>query len=319
MNRRTYLKLACLAGGAALTQPRGLLASALTVAERNAAKPDQSAPLGLQLFTVREQLQADVRKTLMTIGAIGYREVELFGFGGNLFIDNPLFGLTPSEFKAALGEAGLTAPAAHVSGRIENIAEVAGVAHALGVKHLIVSMAPEFLSVRDGKVVVSGVTGRDQIDRIAARLNRQGEECRTNGIDFGYHNHHMEFAAIGDECAYDYLVAQTEPALVKLELDAGWASAAGVDPGQYVTRYADRVIACHLKDFDPSLPLSDDRERYPIPEQSQMTEPGSGKIDFSRLVEALNKADVRHRFVEIDVAPEPLQSIERGFQYLSNL
>jgi sugar phosphate isomerase/epimerase len=318
MKRRTCLKLACLAAGAAVARPRAILAAALNPGATVDA--GQTVPLGVQLFTVREELRNDVRRTLAEIGAIGYREVELFGFGGNLFIDDPLFGLKPGEFTSALSDAGLTAPIAHISGRTEDVVEVAEFALALGVEFLVVSMAPEFLSVLDnGEVAVHGVSGREQLDRIAARLNSQGEACRKNGIGFGYHNHHMEFDSIGDERAYDYLIAQTEGDLVKLELDVGWASAAGVDPTEYVARYSDRIIACHLKDFDPALPLSDDRVRYPIPEQAQMIEPGSGKIDFPRLITALDEANVRHRFVEIDVAPRPMRSIDRAFQYLSKL
>ena len=271
------------------------------------------------MYTVRDLLAVDAGKTLSDIASIGFREVELFGFGGNILADNPLFGMSSAEFAAALENAGLTAPIAHISGDADNIPELAELAHAIGANHLVVSIAPEFLSFEDGKFEIRGVTGRDQLDRIAERLNRQGEQCRASGIGFGYHNHQMEFASLGDENAYDYLMSQADADLVKLELDVGWASIAGVDPASVIERYAGRVIACHLKDYDPSLPLPNDLIRFPIPEQAQVVEPGAGQVDFGRVVAALDKAGVRHRFVEIDVTSEPMRAIREGYRHLTHL
>ena len=275
--------------------------------------------IGVQLFAVRDLMVADPRGTLAMLSEIGFREVELFGFGDNVFIDDPIFGLSATGFRDALDGVGLTAPIAHVSSDFEDISAVAGIASSLGVETLINPMATEFLTVRDGQPIVSGVTGHDQIQSLAMRLNTQGKECVDNGIGFGYHNHHMEFELLGGRPAFDVIAENTDPEFVKFELDLGWVAVSGQDPVEYINRYHDRIIAVHMKDFDPSLPLGADAKEYPIPEQAQLVEPGAGRMDFAGIVKTLNQHDICHRFVEIDVAADPKRSIERGYQYLAGL
>jgi sugar phosphate isomerase/epimerase len=316
MQRRSFLKTT--AAGAALLGG-GLLAASCGRGSNGDTAPRTQMRLGVQLFTLRSQLQSDVRKTLADVAAIGYEEVELFGFGSKGFIDDPLFGLSPREFRAALTESGLSAPIAHISGDTTNIPEIADVAQEIGIRYLVVAMAPDFLSFENGEFKFLGVTGRDQVDRIAERLNQQGEMARAAGIGFGYHNHQMEFASLGDVNAFDYLFAQADAGLVKMELDIGWALVAGADPDDVLQRYAGRVIAVHLKDYDPSRPLGDDPALYPVPIQAQIIEPGAGPTDFGPIMATLERTGVAHRFVEVDATPEPLAAITRGYGYLTGL
>lgn len=317
MNRRDCLRAAGLLASAAVV-PAALSADSSRSREAvGSGKRRCSGAIGVQLFAVRDKLVADPRGTLALLGDIGFGEVELFGFGSSVFIDDPLFGLSAVEFSDALKRAGLRAPIAHVSGDFEDISAVAGVASELGVTSLVNPMAPEFLTVRDGQPIVSGVTGRDQMEGLAARLNAQGQECERNGIGFGYHNHHMEFELLGGRPAFDFLAENTDPALVKFELDIGWAAVSGQDPIDYIDRYHDRIIAVHMKDYDPSLPIGADPRKYPIPEQAQLVEPGAGSLDFERIVATLDKYDICHRFVEVDVSTEPMQTVERGYNYLA--
>ena len=72
-----------------------------------------------------------------------------------------------------------------------------------------------------------------------------GREYRDRGLTFGYHNHHVEFMRVDGVVPYDYLMSNTDPKLVKIELDVGWLATAGVDPVTYLRRHAGRVIACH--------------------------------------------------------------------------
>lgn len=311
MQRRSFLQLT----GAATALLGG--GSLITACGRVHTVANDRTRLGVQLFTLRNQLQLDVRKALADVAAIGFKEVELFGFGSTAFVEDPLFGLSAQEFRTVLAELGLSAPIAHIGGDAMNIAEIADFAHAIGVQHLVVAMAPDFLSFENGEIKVSGVTGRDQIDRIADRLNEQGEMARTSGIGFGYHNHQMEFAPLGDENAFDYLFAQADTDLVKMELDVGWALVAGADPVELLKRYVGRVISVHLKDYDPARPPGDNPAIYPIPMQAQIIEPGSGPTDFGPITAALDDTGVDHRFVEIDVTPEPIAAITRGYDYLA--
>ncbi len=306
MQRRRFLQM----GGAAL-----LGGGVLSACGGDAMN---SGRLGVQLFTLRNELQADARRVLADIAAIGYREIELFGFGEQAMAANPLFGLSAREFRSAMDEHGLSAPVAHIDGNAMNIAELADLTQELGTRHLVVAMAPEFVSFENGEFQMLGVTGRGQIDGIAERLNRQGELARAAGIGFGYHNHDMEFTRLEDDNAFDYLFAQTDAELVKIELDIGWAIVAGVDPIDILARYGDRVIAVHLKDYDPSRAPGADPAIFPVPTQAQLVEPGAGPTDFGPILARLDETGVQHRFVEIDASPDPLAAIANGHAYLAN-
>lgn len=316
MQRRQFLRMA---GAGATLLGSGSLLSACGPGIGGDPMSSSQTRLGVQLYTLRNQLQSDVRQTLADVAAIGYQEVELFGLGDPAFIADPLFGLTAQEYRSALTDSGLTAPVAHISGAAMNIPEIADLAQELGVQHLVVAMAPDFVSFEGGEVRFVGVTGQDQLDRIAERLNQQGEMARASGIGFGYHNHQMEFAPLADGNAFDYLFAQADAELVKIELDIGWTIVAGVDPIDVLNRYAGRVIAVHLKDFDPERPPGDDPAIYAIPIQAQIIEPGSGPTDFAPIVAILDEIGVAQRFVEIDATPEPVAAIERGFNHLTAL
>lgn len=283
----------------------------------NAAGEGQRAlsnAFGVQLYTVRDMLQSDVRQTLADIADIGYRQVELFGLGNDIQRDRPLFGLSAREFTTALDDVGLSAPITHIHGDAMNIGEIADLLQPVGVRHLVVAMAPDFVSFEDGQFRRLGVTGRDQLDTIAERLNQQGEMAHASGMGFGYHNHQMEFVDLGDENAFDYLFSQADSDLVKIELDIAWALVAGASPLEVLRRYAGRVIAVHLKDYDPSLAQGDS-----VPIHAQLVEPGAGPSDFAPILAALDETGVDHRFVEVDVSPDPIASITRGYGYLSRL
>ncbi|MCZ0942244.1 MAG: sugar phosphate isomerase/epimerase, partial [Gammaproteobacteria bacterium] len=316
MRRRTMIKWA---GAGTMLLGAGKMLPAYASSPGQQPLNRSGAALGVQLYTVRDSLQADVRGTLAAIAAIGYQEVELFGLGGEALDEKPLFGLTAKEFAAALEDVGLRAPMAHIQGNAMNIAEIAEVVQPVGVRQLVVPLAPEFVSFEGGQFRMIGVTGRSQLDAIAERLNRQGELAKANGMGFGYHNHQMEFADLGDQNAFDYLFSQADAELVKIELDIGWAVFAGIDPLAVLNRYAGRVIAVHLKDHAPPPSPASSGEPDPASLAAQLVEPGTGPTDFAPILAALDKTGVAHRFVEVDVSPEPVNAITRGYGYLSGL
>lgn len=275
--------------------------------------PDRA--YGVQVYTLRNELEVDVRQVLDDLAEAGYKEVELYGLGTDTSPERPFFGLSAADFKTALGNAGLAAPVSHMNGDAMNIPVLAEVLQEIGGAHLVVAMAPEFTSFENGRFSFVAVTDREQLDPIVERLNRQGEMARANGVGFGYHNHHIEFESLGDGTAFDYLFSQTDADLVKIELDLGWTIAAGMDPVALLRRHAGRVLSVHLKDFDPGLDTGD----AAVAAQAQMVEPGGGPTDFRPIIEALDDTGVAHRFVEIDLSPEPVAAVARGYQYLASL
>jgi sugar phosphate isomerase/epimerase len=297
MNRRDFLAYTtALTAGAALA-PRALRAACTAL------------PAGVQLYTVRDLLQRDPRGTLAKLHEIGIVEGELYGLNG---AENAsLFGLTTKELKRAFAANGIKVPMSHVGGALTNTAAIAEIAHSLGLDTLVVALPNEFAAQRDGRFTMVPAESRAQLDRLAEKLNQAGREYRTHGLAFGYHNHWVEFVEVEGVLPYDYLMSHTDPDLVKIELDLGWLAYAGMDPVQYLTRYAGRTIACHLKDFDPKIATD-------VP-QRKLVPAGAGTIDFAAVLAAMRAANVTHGFLEIDVSDDPMAGVRQGHEHLQRL
>jgi sugar phosphate isomerase/epimerase len=279
INRRTFL--------------RGVSVAALGASTRGAwglAKGASSgiARVGLQLYTVRKQMETDFEGTLARVAAIGFKEVEFAGY----------FNRAPQDVKAILSRNGLDAPSAHVQVKTlnENWQGTIETAHTIGHRYLICA----YLFAEERKSL-------DDYKRLAELFNRAGEEARKAGIQFGYHNHDFEFVKMDGEIPYDTLLRETDPRLVKMELDLYWITKAGYEPEKYFERYPGRFPLFHVKDMD----------RTP---KKFFTEVGRGQIDFKRIFAQSRRAGVKHYFVEQDETPgSPFDSIKVSFDYLKRL
>ena len=241
--------------------------------------------IGLQLYTVREGLGRDFERTLAAVEEIGYREVEFAG----------LFGHRPEDVKSILGRNGLRAPSSHVEYQSveSDWSKALNGAETLGNAFVVCPWIEpnQRRKLADWK-------------RIADALNRAGEQSRQRGIQFAYHNHDFEFKAQEGQLPYDLILAETDPALVKMELDLYWITRAGQDPLRYLRRYPNRFALLHVKD------MSSDGE---------IADVGSGVIDFPRIFEAAQEAGVLHQFVEHDHPKDPISSISASFRFLQQL
>jgi sugar phosphate isomerase/epimerase len=131
---------------------------------------------------------------------------------------------------------------------------------------------------------------------MAAELNTMGSQAKSAGIQFAYHNHNMEFQKFSDGTTpYDTLMEETDPSLVKIELDCGWADLGGRPPIDVFNKHTGRVRMLHIKDFAPvSHPvLTVDPHQVPEP-----TELGKGHIDYRPILAAAPAAGVEYIFVE---------------------
>lgn len=156
--------------------------------------------------------------------------------------------------------------------------------------------------------------GVDDWKANAALFNRIGAAARGAGLRFAYHNHNLEFRRYGDTTGYDILLAETDPELVKLELDCGWMASAGLDPVDYLRRYPGRYAMLHLKDLKPSHIPNTDLEM-------DGTEVGSGIIDWPRLLAAAADTGVQAMYVEQEppFARSSLESAKISYEYLSTI
>ena len=288
INRREFLRSTALGMTAVATGSQSaldLLANPLGM------------PIGLQLYTVRAELPKDVTGTITRLAAIGYKEVEVYEF----------YGKTAAEFGKILKDNGLTAPSGHyLTKHIKSDWEKhIAVAKELGIKYMVNAILepPERKSLDDYK-------------KAAELFNKAAEQTRKAGIQFCYHNHNFEFKTYGSSTAYDFLLKETDPKLVKFELDCFWVTRAGKDPVDYLTKHPGRFPLLHIKDLKPGYPTTVADDFRPGP----FTEVGQGIINWKRIFEAAPKGGMKHYFVEQDECDRPpLESIKISYDYLKNL
>ena len=244
--------------------------------------------IGLQLYTVRKELESDFESTLRKVAAIGYREVEFAGY----------YNHTPSQVRQSLNNAGLSSPSTHLS--LQTIAHDLGraidSAKVIGNRYLVLG----YLQPEERKSL-------DDYKALADLLNRAGEDCRKAKLQLAYHNHDFEFESTNGQIPYDLLLRSTDGELVKLELDVYWITKALQRPEDYLAQYPGRFELLHIKDMDGT------------PKRS-FTEVGRGTIDFKRILEQSRLAGVKHYFVEQDeMAGSPFDSIKTSYDYLRTM
>jgi len=250
-------------------------------------------PVGIQLWTVRESLQADPGGTLEQLRQIGYRTVESAGFAG----------LSPEDFRRRIDDAGLLCPSAHLDFRSADVEAIFGDAHALGAHYAVSSI------LRPGTGAVPAVSPAlqpvanalramtlDDARETAELANRIGEQAKRAGLQYAYHNHFFEFVDQGNGAvAYDVLLRETDPELVKFEIDCGWMMAAGYDPVRYFKQYPHRFPMIHVKDF---LPATGGNARGAAAALRVGTELGTGFIDYKPIFAAAKSQPLKYYFAE---------------------
>jgi sugar phosphate isomerase/epimerase len=242
--------------------------------------------IGLQLYTVRGQMEKAFEGTLARVAATGYHDVEFAGY----------FNHTPAEVRRMLNRHGLAAPSVH-TGSIapEDWEKALDAAHVIGHKYIVVPSIPE----ERRKTL-------DDWKRVAADFNRAAGMAETAGVQFAYHNHDFEFKPVEGRVPYDVLLAETDPKLVQLEIDLYWMTKAGQDPLAYFARWPGRVPLVHAKDSAG-------------PPDHRMVDVGAGKIDFRTIFAHGAQAGIKHAFVEHDNPPDPFASIKASYDYLKRL
>jgi sugar phosphate isomerase/epimerase len=242
--------------------------------------------IGIQLYTVRDQMKADVEGTLARIAQIGYKEVEFAGY-----FDHP-----PEHIRAFLDRNGLTSPSTHMMAADDaGWAKALDTAKAIGHEYVVAPWIPE----EKRKTL-------DDWKRIAEGFNHVGQMAKDRGLQFAYHNHDFEFPKLDAQVPYDVLLQSTDPKLVQLEIDLYWITKAGQDPLAYFARWPGRTPLVHVKDSMGG------------PEH-KMVDVGAGKIDWKRIFAKRDQAGIKHFFVEHDQPPQPFDDIAVSYKYLSQL
>lgn len=246
----------------------------------------KTSNVGLQLYTLRDAISKDLEGTLQKVAAIGYKEVELFGYSEGKF-----FGKTPKELKALLAKYKLNPVSGHYGAGVQNSGYQGSLSNGwekavddaaeLGHKYVVCA----YLTPGERKSI-------DDYKKYVDLFNKAGEVAKKAGLQFAYHNHDFEFQKLNDELPYDYIAGKTDPGLVKLELDLYWVAKAGLDPVDLFKQYPGRFPMWHVKDMDKG--------------DQSFAEVGTGSIDFKRIFAQRKLAGLTNFFVEQDVSKRPV-------------
>jgi len=257
-------------------------------------------PLGIQLYSLRDQLKNDVPGTLAKVHEFGFHDVETYS----------LHGKSPEEFSALLKANHLRAVAGHFSyDRLEKDPEgVAKEAKALGLQYAGTAWVPH-----NGPATAP--IDEKWVRDTAKVFNKAGEVLAKHGIKFFYHNHGYEFVPHGDGTLFDLLMAETKPEYVCYEMDVMWTVFPGQDPVKLMEKYGKRWQLMHIKDLKKGVETgslsggTDHKNGVAI---------GTGQTDWPALLRASQKAGVKYYFIE-DEAPTVLEQIPQSLKYLEQV
>jgi sugar phosphate isomerase/epimerase len=283
--RRTFL--GAVAGG---------LSAAALDRLASAAEP-KKAPYGLQLYSLRREMDKDLPGTLAKIKAWGIDEVESAGYHGR----------TAPEFAAELKKAGLRCLAMHVGwNRLKDeLPVVLKEAEALGAKFVINPSIP--FPRTQPKL------SREQMLEAAGAFAKWSKDVRAAGLRFGYHMHGQEFAPAPEGTMFDVLAKESGPD-VGFEIDVFWAIWGGADPLKLMEKYAGRIWLTHIKDMAKGTEVGKSGQDF----AKLNVVIGTGMIDIAGIVRAGAKAGVEVHYIE-DESTDPVANIPQSVGYLKGL
>ena len=263
--------------------------------------------LGIQLWTVREQMAADAEATLTALADLGYRQVELMDTRDitrlKPICDNLGLAVNSSfmQWTAITGRWDLLPEAPRIT-----VEEIIDQATGGGLSHIIFG----YLLPREHETA-------DDWKRICEAANQAGEKARAAGLTMAYHNHNFEWELVDDTTGWELLKQHMDGKLVPFELDLGWAKMAGQDPSQVLASVNDRVSLLHVKNLvelpEPYVTI----ETMPA---DKFTELGAGTLDIPALMRQGKEAGVTYCFYEQDnnYSPDALASAKSSIQFLES-
>ena len=291
MNRRSFLRTS-----AATTVFVGTSQTLSALAADNVYR----ANIGLQLYSLRNELKADTPGTIKALVDAGYKQGEMYGFPNcddmiKAANDHGL-GLHSTHFdwEAAVN------PSDEGFSDFRKIVEKA---NQIKLTHLVVP----YLHDKDRNSL-------DDYKRVAGNLNKAAVIAKKAGIQLAYHNHSFEYKPMGGSTGFDIFTKEFAPEM-KFELDVFWVKAAGVDPVTLIKKLSGRVSQLHLKDLKKGLELP----IYDGMPKEAFKELGNGMIPMEPIIEAGKAAGVVHCHIEQDHSPNPLKSVTESVAYLETL
>ncbi len=264
-----------------------------TSTKKTSADKTKSKYIGLQLWSVKDDMAKDPAATLDSVGKMGYKFVEAASYA-----DGKIYGLDPIEFKGLCEDNGLDFLGAHTGQDVPDEVswdktmawwDTCIEAHkSVGVKWIVQPWMGE-----------SGYASVEGLKKYCEYFNAVGEKCNAAGIRFGYHNHDKEFSTVLDgKPVYDWMLEFTDPDKVMFEMDLYWIMFGGGKATDYFEKYPGRFELWHIKD---------------------KAEVGaSGTMDFASIFAEKEKAGMKYGIVEVEEYNfEPLESCRRSIDFLN--
>lgn len=246
-------------------------------------------PVGLQLYTLRNETLNDFIGTLKKVADMGYETVEFAGYGD----------LKAPEMKRVLDDLGLQAVSSHLTvhqlqtdlhKQIEYIQEIGG--------SFVVCPWVDPLKLKD----------EEEFQALLTSFRSIGAVCKENGLTFAYHNHAFEFEQVNGEAILDRIFQGVDRDLLEVELDLFWVQKAELNPVDYLRKYSGRIPIMHVKDM-----ASEEVE-------GSFAEVGYGIMDYPALFAEAAKAGVQYYMVEQDKCKRPpLESVKMSIDYLRTI
>lgn len=281
MNRKDFLSLSAL----------GFLGFSCSISRSE----HPSENLAIQLYTIRDAISKDLEKALEKLAALGFKNLEIYGYNGTFF------GKDKAEFKTILRNTGLKVISSHhrtgITGKedgtlLQSWEKTLEDLNFIGSKYAVCSYLPE------------AERTVENYRKLPEVLENAGKISKQSGIQLAYHNHDFEFLKMNDkQNFYDFILENTSAESVKMELDLYWISKAGLDPLEYFDKYPGRFPLWHVKDMQKGT--------------GNFAEIGNGIIDFRKIFEARKTAGLQYWFLEQDSSDEDMfESIEMSKKYI---
>ncbi|MEY2940579.1 MAG: hypothetical protein RJA67_264 [Bacteroidota bacterium] len=254
--------------------------------------------VGVQLYSVRDDMRKDPQATLNALAEMGYKYVEHANYIGRKF-----YGWEAKEFKKRLDDLGMKMPSGHT---------VMGKLHWDDAKNDFTDLwkyTVEDAAIMGQELVISpsidmGIRkDKNLLLKYMDIFNKSGELCQKSGMRFGYHNHDFEFSEkLEGELLYDIMLNNTDPTLVAQQLDIGNMINGGGIPAEVMKKFPGRFVSMHVKD---EVPATSGHEHF----ESTILGKGSGQIDVQALVKLGDKEGGTKHFIIEQEAYQGLQPL----------
>ncbi len=269
-------------------------------------------PVGLQLYTVRDDMAKDFKGTLQKVKEMGYDGVEFAG----------LFDNTPEQVKAMCEEIGLTPISAHVplAEMLADADKVIADYKAIGCEYIVVPYVTE-----------ERHPGGELFMQMVEEIRAIGEKAKAAGLTLLYHNHDFEFKKLeSGEFGLDYLYSNVPADLLQTELDLCWVKYAGQDPVEYLKKYTGRAPVVHLKDYyvegeqvgDPYALIGLNEDEKKANTAFEFRPVGHGVQDVASLVKTSEEVGSKWLIVEQDqpsLEKSPIECAKMSIEYLKKV